>query len=67
MKLLSDSFEDDAPIPGKYAFAVKDERAHVRMSENRNPHFAWADLPRVQFCHWALVDLKPDAAPITEG
>ena len=101
MKLVSDSFEDNAPIPGQYAFAIKDERAHVRMSENRNPHFAWADLPRgtkslalichdpdvpskgddvnkegvwipkdlprVQFCHWALVDLPPDAAPIKEG
>lgn len=101
MKLVSDSFEDNAAIPGQYAFAIKDERAHVRMSENRNPHFAWADLPRgtrslalichdpdvpskgddvnkegvwipkdlprVQFCHWALVDLPPDAAPIKEG
>jgi len=101
MKLVSDSFQNNTPIPGKYAFAVKDERARVRLSENRNPHFAWADLPagakslalichdpdvpskpddvnkegvtipadlpRVQFCHWVLVDLKPDAAAINEG
>jgi Raf kinase inhibitor-like YbhB/YbcL family protein len=101
MKLVSDSFQDNTPIPGTYAFAVKDERAHTRLSENRNPHFAWADLPagakslalichdpdvpskpddvnkegvtipadlpRVQFCHWVLVDLKPDAAAIKEG
>ena len=101
MKLVSDSFQDNTSIPGKYAFAVKDERARMRLSENRNPHFAWADLPagakslalichdpdvpskpddvnkegvtipadlpRVQFCHWVLVDLKPDAAAINEG
>lgn len=101
MKLVSDSFEDNALIPGQYAFAVKDERTHIRLSENRNPHFAWADLPRgtqslalichdpdapskagdankegawiqkdlprVQFCHWALVDLPPNAEPIKEG
>src|SRR6185295_5155613 len=68
---------------------------------NRNPHFAWADLPkgtrslalichdpdvpskgddvnkegvwipkelpRVQFCHWVRVDLKPDAEPLKDG
>ncbi len=26
-----------------------------------------ADLPRVDFFHWVLVDLKPDAAPIAKG
>ena len=101
MKLVSDSFADNSPIPGKYAFAVKDDRAHVRLSENRNPHLAWGDLPggtkalaivchdpdvpskpddvnqegkviprdlpRVQFCHWVLVDLPPDTPAIKEG
>src|SRR5690606_5794767 len=26
-----------------------------------------ADLPRVDFFHWVLVDLKPDGGPIREG
>ena len=26
-----------------------------------------ADLPRVSFTHWVLVDLAPDASPIAEG
>ena len=101
MILASDSFMDKAPIPGQFAFAVPDAKAHVRLSDNRNPHLAWKDLPagtqslvlvccdsdvpsraddvnqedrqipatlaRVDFFHWLLVDLKPDAAPIREG
>ena len=101
MNLVSDSFQDNTLIPGQCAFAVKDERTHVRLSENKNPHLAWSDLPagtkslalichdpdvpskaddvnkegaripkelpRVQFCHWALVDLKPDSPPLLEG
>jgi len=101
MKLDSDSFIDQGAIPGRCAFAVPDAAAHVRLSDNRNPHFAWknlpagtrslvlvchdrdvpskgddvnqegrqvpADLPRVDFFHWLLVDLKPEAGPIREG
>jgi len=101
MNLISDSFEDNGLIPGKCAFAVKDERMHIQLSENKNPHLAWSDLPagtrslalichdpdapstaenankeglwiekevpRVVFCHWALVDLAPDSAAIAEG
>ena len=101
MKLDSDSFIDQGTIPGHCAFAVPDAAAHVRLSDNRNPHFAWknlpagtkslalvchdrdvpsrgddvnqegrqvpADLPRVDFFHWLLVDLKPEAGPVREG
>ena len=101
MKLVSDSFEDNALMPGKCAFAVKDERTHIQLSENKNPHLAWSelpagtgararscdvrdapakagdahnegarsekDMPRVQFCHWALIDLAPNSPPIAEG
>ena len=45
MKLRSDSFANDAPIPGNYAFCVPDPTSHVRLSENRNPHLAWDDVP----------------------
>jgi phosphatidylethanolamine-binding protein (PEBP) family uncharacterized protein len=101
MILMSDSFIDRGAIPGRCAFAVPDPKAHLRLSDNRNPHLAWKDLPagtkslvlvchdgdvpskaddvnqegrqipaalpRVDFYHWLLVDLKPDAGPIREG
>lgn len=45
MKLSSDSFQDGQPIPAKYAFGKPDPEQHMDLSENRNPHLAWSDLP----------------------
>ncbi len=45
MKLTTTAFADMAPIPGEFAFAVIDPAAHVKLSGNRNPDFAWSDLP----------------------
>lgn len=45
MKLWSQSFANDTPIPGEFAFAVTDPASHIALSSNRNPHFAWSDLP----------------------
>ena len=101
MKLSSDSFADNAPIPGQYAFGVMDPNTHVALSDNKNPHLAWrdapagtqsfavichdydvpskgddvnqegrsipADLPRVDFFHWVLIDLPPSVTAIAEG
>jgi Raf kinase inhibitor-like YbhB/YbcL family protein len=101
MKLWSDSFKDGAAMPGEFAFCVIDPHAHVTLSTNRNPHFAWsnvpsgtkslaliccdgdvpsrgddvnqegksvpADLPRVDFFHWTLVDLPADISVIAVG
>jgi hypothetical protein len=101
MILSSDSFNDKGAIPGRHAFAVADPKTRIKLSDNRNPHFTWkdlpagtkslvlvchdgdvpsraddvnqegrqipADLPRVDFFHWLLVDLKPDAGPVREG
>jgi hypothetical protein len=101
MKFWSDSFKDGDSIPGEFAFCVIDPNAHVAMSSNRNPHFAWndlpagtrslalichdpdvpsrgddvnqegktvsADLPRVEFFHWTLIDLPSDLASIGAG
>ncbi|MEW5889419.1 MAG: YbhB/YbcL family Raf kinase inhibitor-like protein [Pseudomonadota bacterium] len=101
MELTSRSFSDNQPIPGACAFAVPHERTHITLSDNRNPHLAWNDLPagtrslalicvdpdvpsrgddvnqegrtvpaslpRVDFCHWVLVDLAPEPAEIAEG
>lgn len=98
MKLWSDSFKDGAAIPGEYAFCVTDPATQVALSNNKNPHLAWsdvpagtkslalivhdpdvpsrgddvnqegktvpADLPRVDFFHWVLVDLPANTTQI---
>jgi Raf kinase inhibitor-like YbhB/YbcL family protein len=45
MKLTTTAFKDGQPIPGEYAFGVPDAANHVKLSANRNPDFAWSDLP----------------------
>ena len=45
MKFTTFAFADMAPIPGEFAFAVIDPAAHVKLSANRNPDFAWSELP----------------------
>lgn len=101
MKLWSESFKDGGVIPGEFAFGVIDAAAHVALSNNRNPHLAWsdlpagtrslvlichdrdvpsrgddvnqegrsvpADLPRVDFFHWTLIDLPADMREIAAG
>jgi Raf kinase inhibitor-like YbhB/YbcL family protein len=101
MRLMTTAFADGQRIPGEFAFCVIDPKTHVRLSENRNPDFAWSDLPaeakslalichdpdvpsrgddvnkegrsvsaslpRVDFYHWALIDLPPSSLPIARG
>ncbi|WP_141717340.1 YbhB/YbcL family Raf kinase inhibitor-like protein [Nocardia altamirensis] len=98
MNLWSNSFKDGDYIPGEFAFTVSDPETHTSLSDNRNPHLAWAqppdatqsmalichdpdvpsrgddvnqegrtvpaDLPRVEFFHWVLVDLPPSMQSI---
>ncbi|MDR2880618.1 MAG: YbhB/YbcL family Raf kinase inhibitor-like protein [Azoarcus sp.] len=45
MRLRSNSFSDGQRIPGEFAFATPDAAHHVRLGNNRNPHFAWSDVP----------------------
>ncbi|MCG2585430.1 YbhB/YbcL family Raf kinase inhibitor-like protein [Massilia sp. TS11] len=45
MHLWSDTFKDGDIIPEACAFGVQDAHTHVRLSSNRNPHFAWDDVP----------------------
>lgn len=45
MKLTTTAFADQGIIPGEFAFAVIDPATHVRLSGNRNPDFAWTDVP----------------------
>ena len=101
MKLTSDSIQDGQPIPARCAFAKPHATEQVELTDNRNPHLAWsdlpagtkslvlishdpdvpskpddvnqegttvpADLPRVDFTHWVLVDIDPAAGSIAEG
>lgn len=45
MKIWSNSFQDGGRIPEKFAFCAIDPQTHVRMSENKNPHLAWSEVP----------------------
>jgi Raf kinase inhibitor-like YbhB/YbcL family protein len=101
MKLWSDSFSDGSAIPTEFAFAKPHAKDHVELSDNKNPHLAWselpsgtkslvlvchdpdvpsvgdnvnkegvtvpADLPRVDFYHWVVVDLPTEPSFIAPG
>ncbi|MGG4775228.1 YbhB/YbcL family Raf kinase inhibitor-like protein [Paenalcaligenes sp. Me52] len=101
MQLISHSFKDGQAIPGEFAFAVPNAAQHVALSANRNPHFAWsnvpvgtqsfvmvchdpdvpsrgddvnqegrevpADLPRIDFFHWLLLDIPANTTEIAAG
>ncbi len=101
MRFTSQSIQDGRPIGGDYAFCLPDPDSHVTLGPNRNPGFAWgdlpagtaslvlichdpdvpsrgddvnqegrevpADLPRVDFTHWVLVDIPPAWTGIDEG
>jgi len=45
MKLSTPAFGPMAPIPAEYAFGRQDPASHVALSANRNPAFAWSDVP----------------------
>ena len=45
MKLSSKSFREGGRIPSEFAFAAIDPLTHVSLSNNRNPHLAWDDVP----------------------
>ena len=101
MKLWSNSFQDGAVIPSQFAFCKIDPSTHAAMSDNKNPHLQWSDLPagtrslvlichdydvpskgddvnqegktvsanlpRVDFFHWVMVDLPTSMNSISEG
>ena len=45
MKLYSESFPHQGVIPAEFAFGAIDEKSRVKLSSNKNPHFAWSDAP----------------------
>lgn len=65
MKLWSNSFQDGAVIPSQFAFCKIDRATHAAMSDNKNPHLQWSDLPAgtrslVLICHDYDVPSKGD-------
>lgn len=65
MKVWSDSFKDGDAIPARCAFGKPNEATHVELSDNRNPHLAWGELPSnarslVLVCVDGDVPSKPD-------
>ncbi len=101
MQLTSKSFEDSGAIPERCAFGAIDRSAHIRLSDNCNPHLSWkdappetksyvlicldadcpskpdhvnqedcvvpADLPRVDFSHWVMVNIPANIKHIEEA
>lgn len=45
MKISSQSFTDQSPIPVEFGFGKMEATQHVALSANRNPHLAWSDIP----------------------
>jgi len=60
MQLISLSFADGQRIPGQFALAVPDAAAHVRFSDNHNPHLRWSGAPAATRS-FVLICRDPDA------
>lgn len=65
MKLRSNDFANGARIPATCAFGKHNPETHVELSDNKNPHLAWEDLPAgtkslVLVCHDPDVPSRPD-------
>jgi Raf kinase inhibitor-like YbhB/YbcL family protein len=45
MKIYSNSFRDGKAIPSDFAFCAMDTTHQVALSNNRNPHLAWDNVP----------------------
>ncbi|MCP1728388.1 Raf kinase inhibitor-like YbhB/YbcL family protein [Natronospira proteinivora] len=45
MELRIEGFEDNGPIPERFAFGVPDTKNHMRLGDNRNPAMQWSGLP----------------------
>ena len=63
MELRSESFPNDGPIPGEFAFCVPAEEGHVTLAPNRNPQLSWAGAPEGTKS-FALICHDPDVPSV---
>ena len=66
MRITSNSFRHQSPIPPEFAFARPDPRAHFALSANRNPHLGWEVPPRGTKS-LALIVVDPDAPSVPDN
>lgn len=71
MKLSSESFSHEQPIPERCAFCVPDAEQHVCLGSNLNPALSWSEVPEgtkslVLLCNDPDAPAKPDHVN-TEG
>jgi len=45
MKLTSETFAHEGPIPKRCAFAEQDTEQHIHLAENRSPQLSWSEVP----------------------
>lgn len=65
MRLWSNSFADNGPIPPEFALCKADPASHAAYSDNRNPDLAWSDVPGgtrsfALICHDRDAPSRPD-------
>jgi len=65
MKLHSDSFPNNTPIPGEFAFCIPADQGHVTGGANKSPNLAWSEVPDgtrsfAVICHDPDVPSKAD-------
>jgi Raf kinase inhibitor-like YbhB/YbcL family protein len=63
MKLLSDTFAHNQPMPSRCAFCEPDSECHAVFSDNRNPQLAWSDPP-AGTKSFALICVDPDVPTV---
>ncbi len=60
MQLTSQSLTPNAPIATSFAFGKPDGNGQIALSDNKNPHLKWVDIPEGTQS-FAIVCVDPDA------
>lgn len=63
MNLISNSFQNDAAMPGHCGFAVPHAEDHVTFSDNKNPHLKWDEIPEGTQS-FVIICTDPDAPTV---
>jgi Raf kinase inhibitor-like YbhB/YbcL family protein len=63
MRLESSSFTENAAIPAEFAFAAIANPGPIVLSDNRNPHLRWSDVPEGTRS-FALIVNDPDVPSV---